>query len=230
MRLQIRSLPAVLLLATAGCFPANRKPSDPDPLPFEDVDADGDADGDTDADSDADADTGASPEDMDGDGYDATVDCDDTDPQVNPGASEVCDSIDNDCDGSVDIDAIDASKFYADFDEDGFGDTAWYTLACTAPPSFVEDGTDCYDGNPDAHPGSSTLGSVERGDGSYDYNCDGVETMHYPSLFACVPNSSYTFGWQSSPVPRCGEWGTLSASIQPESCTVTYSSYPQSCS
>ncbi|MBO87277.1 MAG: hypothetical protein CL927_18165 [Deltaproteobacteria bacterium] len=38
--------------------------------------------------------------DADGDGYEAPLDCDDADPEVNPGASEVCgDGIDNDCDG-----------------------------------------------------------------------------------------------------------------------------------
>jgi hypothetical protein len=45
----------------------------------------------------------AESEDADGDGYVAGVDCDDTDPLVNPGADEVCgDLIDNDCDAQVD--------------------------------------------------------------------------------------------------------------------------------
>jgi hypothetical protein len=40
--------------------------------------------------------------DNDGDGYDSTVDCDDNNAAVNPGATEVCDGIDNDCDGQID--------------------------------------------------------------------------------------------------------------------------------
>lgn len=32
-------------------------------------------------------------------------DCDDADPDVNADAGEVCDEIDNDCDGSVDVDS-----------------------------------------------------------------------------------------------------------------------------
>ncbi len=40
--------------------------------------------------------------DADGDGYDETVDCDDEDPAVNPGAVEICDGIDNNCDGNAD--------------------------------------------------------------------------------------------------------------------------------
>jgi hypothetical protein len=41
--------------------------------------------------------------DADGDGYEAIKDCDDTDAQINFGASEICgDSKDNNCDGVVD--------------------------------------------------------------------------------------------------------------------------------
>ena len=43
-------------------------------------------------------------QDADQDGYDDTVDCDDFNPDVWPGATEVFDSIDNDCDGRVDAD------------------------------------------------------------------------------------------------------------------------------
>jgi hypothetical protein len=40
--------------------------------------------------------------DVDGDGFDMCHDCDDRRPTVHPGAVEVCDLLDNDCDGSVD--------------------------------------------------------------------------------------------------------------------------------
>ncbi len=50
--------------------------------------------------------------DLDADTYDACVDCDDSDPLVNPAATEVCDSVDNDCDGNVD---------FPDADGDGVG-------------------------------------------------------------------------------------------------------------
>ncbi len=44
-------------------------------------------------------DTGEPAVDGDGDGFDADEDCDDTDPEVNPGAEERCDLVDRDCDG-----------------------------------------------------------------------------------------------------------------------------------
>ncbi len=73
--------------------------------------ADNDCDGNTDcADDDCETDTACMTcTDADGDGYCAEesfggeMDCDDTDPGVNPGAGEIAgDGIDNDCDGEID--------------------------------------------------------------------------------------------------------------------------------
>jgi len=46
----------------------------------------------------------AGPEDLDEDGYNEYVDCDDLNAAVNPGMTEVCNYIDDDCDGVVDED------------------------------------------------------------------------------------------------------------------------------
>jgi hypothetical protein len=85
--------------------------------------------------------------DSDGDGVAAVFaggnDCDDTDPAVYPGAEEVCDQKDNNCDGVTD----------EGFDSDGDG----YTLC----------GGDCDDADPGVNPRA-----VEVCDGK-DNNCDG---------------------------------------------------------
>ena len=49
------------------------------------------------------------PVDLDGDGQPADLECDDTDARIHPGASTVCDGLDNDCDGAVDDNPADAS-------------------------------------------------------------------------------------------------------------------------
>ena len=63
-----------------------------------------------------------------------TTDCDDTAVLAYTGAAEVCDSVDNDCDGTVDNnDATDASTWYADTDGDSYGDASVSTVSCAAP-------------------------------------------------------------------------------------------------
>ncbi|MBN2800235.1 MAG: hypothetical protein JXX28_13935 [Deltaproteobacteria bacterium] len=107
-------------------------------------------------------------EDADGDGYLSYQDCDDLDAAVNAGATEVCDGIDNDCDGAVDEDALDASAFHADADGDGFGSEVVAVMSCLQPEGYVEDATDCDDGDADFHPGAPEDCAVPE-----DFNCDG---------------------------------------------------------
>ncbi len=87
-------------------------------------------------------------------------DCNDSDPTVKPGASEVCDGADNDCDGLTDD--ADPSvggepTWYADADDDGFGDSTTPMTQCAQPTGFVSDNTDCVDTNPAVNPGETEL-------------------------------------------------------------------------
>jgi len=124
--------------------------------------------------------------DSDGDGYgyaeDMTIacdapegtvanndDCNDSSAAAHPGGTEVCDSLDNDCNGSTDgTDASDASNWYPDGDGDGYGSGSTVSTACLQPAGFVADATDCNDTDSGAHPGA-----VETCDGG-DENCDGL--------------------------------------------------------
>lgn len=107
--------------------------------------------------------------DEDGDGYNANEDCDDTDPDINPGQSEICDGIDNDCNGQID-DGLDVYMYYIDNDGDGFGDIAESIETCldTPPAGYVTSPADCDDTD-----GGTNPMAIEICD-DIDNNCDGA--------------------------------------------------------
>jgi MYXO-CTERM domain-containing protein len=89
------------------------------------------------------------------DGYIAgDTDCDDHLATTNPDADELCDDVDNDCDGAIDEDAVDVLEFFADGDGDGFGDAESAVWACSTPEGHVEDDSDCDDDDDSAYPGA----------------------------------------------------------------------------
>lgn len=96
------------------------------------------------------------------------------------------------------------TTFYRDADGDGFGDPATELISCTAPTGYVANGSDCYDANKDAHPGQEMWFVPNRGDGSYDYDCDGEQTPVTTTLMTCTPNPNKA-GWATAVAPGCGE-------------------------
>jgi hypothetical protein len=95
-------------------------------------------------------------------------DCDDADKTINPAATEVCDSIDNNCDGRTDdSSAADAKTWYRDADGDGYGNPANTTMACAQPSGYLADATDCDDTNRAANPAATEACN------GFDDNCDG---------------------------------------------------------
>ena len=113
-------------------------------------------------------DSGAEGVDADGDGYLAGEDCDDADPEVRPSAKELCDGLDNDCDGAIDDDATDATAWTTDADGDGYG-AGEPLLACEAPEGAVSQDGDCDDADPRYNPGADEADCADPN----DYNCDG---------------------------------------------------------
>jgi hypothetical protein len=117
--------------------------------------------------------SGADMTDVDGDGHDAQSvggdDCDDDDGAISPDNVEICDSVDNNCDGEVDeAEALGATVWYADSDGDSHGDPDAILMSCSTPYGHVLNSNDCDDSSAAAHPG----GTEVCGDG-LDNDCNG---------------------------------------------------------
>jgi surface antigen len=108
------------------------------------------------------------PVDRDDDGWADDEDCDDDDPLVFPGATEICNDRDDDCDDRVDEEASDQSLWFADADGDGYGDPDSAIQACEAESGTVDDDTDCDDQSAATHPGAEELCDWE------DQDCDSI--------------------------------------------------------
>ena len=118
-------------------------------------------------------------EDADGDGFDASVDCDDQDANIHPDAMEICDALDNDCDGEIDMEdpSIEGySTWYVDVDSDGFGSADETADACEQPDATADNPDDCDDRDDDIHPDAMEICD------DIDNDCDGAVDLDDPDL------------------------------------------------
>ena len=94
------------------------------------------------------------------------LDCDDGNGAVNPNAAEVCNGLDENCNGVVDEDV--ETAYYYDGDADGWGDSSTMTLSCNAPVQYVLQNGDCNDADPDIYPSNQEVCD------SIDNNCNAM--------------------------------------------------------
>ena len=110
--------------------------------------------------------------DDDGDGFTSDVDCDDNNDAVYPGAQELCDGIDNNCDSQVD-ESVAFNAFYLDSDGDGYGNPLVSMEACENFVSgYVTNSDDCDDGNLNVNPDANDIPN-----NGIDEDCDGVDLL-----------------------------------------------------
>jgi hypothetical protein len=135
-----------------------------------------------------------------------TPDCDDADPAINPDATERCDSVDRDCDGSTtEENATGCSTYYSDVDGDGYGGNS----KCLCAPSAtyrITQGGDCCDRDARARPGLPGILWYTSANicGSYDYDCNGTEQRAIAREGYCYPWCESRTGWFGKSTMPCG--------------------------
>lgn len=120
-------------------------------------------------------------------------DCDDNNSALNPSAVEVCDNIDNNCNGNIDEGL--SSAFYADFDNDGFGNPDIIVDSCAQPSGYVINNSDCNDTIADIFPGAQEIlfnGLDDNCDGYIDEFGTGLTEVNTSSFFTIFPNPTNT--------------------------------------
>ncbi|MBK8705737.1 MAG: HYR domain-containing protein [Saprospiraceae bacterium] len=120
-----------------------------------------------------------------------TGDCNDNDEDINPAATEVCDGIDNNCDGSTDEGVL--TTYYRDQDGDGFGNASITQQACSAPSGYVANNTDCNDNNALEKPGQMWYKDID-GDGYAETGAATITECARPAGYKVASELTSTTG------------------------------------
>jgi hypothetical protein len=121
-------------------------------------------------------------------------DCNDAETAVHPGAAEVCNDVDDNCNGTADEGLT--RRLYRDADNDGFGDATLFQDTCAIPTGWVAISGDCNDANSGTHPGAvetcnnaddNCNGLVDEDGAGLDSDADGVRNACDNCRFAFNP-------------------------------------------
>ena len=100
-----------------------------------------------------------------------------------PTTAEICNGIDDNCDGNTDEGVQIA--YYRDLDGDGYGNANVLALACTQPAGYASNSTDCSDSNAAVHPGATEVCN------GIDDNCNGsIDEGNPGGGFVCSTGKS----------------------------------------
>ncbi len=116
-------------------------------------------------------------------------DCDDSLAEVNPAATETCNTIDDDCDTAIDDDddSVEAITWYSDGDGDGYGDPAGKSFtSCTGAGGYAPDDAkhppDCDDADDTVFPGAPELcDDLQQNCDTTSWSGDAGVATWYPS-------------------------------------------------
>lgn len=102
-------------------------------------------------------------------------------------APATCETGSCSCGGKTCASGASCVVWHLDKDGDTFGaaDAATDQIGCSdSPPgaAYVLDATDCYDDNVYVFPGQTQYFYAQRGDQSFDYDCDGQEAKQYATV------------------------------------------------
>ena len=128
-------------------------------------------------------------------------DCNDGDPEMNPGATETCGYDDLNCDGDPFAGAIDPGTWYADADGDGYGTSADTLVSCVRPDGYAWTPGDCNDAAWAIHPGAPEWCDT------VDHDCDGdpaeADSNDAPTWY--LDSDSDGFGDLTHPTNACSQ-------------------------
>ena len=111
-----------------------------------------------------------------------SLDCNDSDSSINPSAPEICNNVDDNCNGQIDDFAVDAPTWYEDSDMDGFGNLNSILVDCDQPAGYVNNFDDCDDTDSAINP--NTIWYV-------DFDGDGFGNPN-TSVTTCNPGAGFS--------------------------------------